>query len=497
MHKQNLKFILLTLAFLFPFVLFATNDNVEVGLEKAHDNVKYAYWALMLGGLSAISLPLGSILGLIWKPSPKVTAIFTAFGGGALLAALSIELIAPTVQMVVEEGNMEGVTPQNHHALYNMISLIIGCVVGGVFFYILNEMLNSKGGYLRKVSTTITHINYIRFVQFKKMLKKLSRIEFFRQIPKEHINMLIHYIKIVNFKHGEIIFNDGEIAGGMYILEHGEIELTKNGKVLKVIKPGDIIGEISMLEYISSNVTAIAKTNVRAFELLNDDFDKIRSQVPELEKLVKEYANKEMDEISHFIEGHETEDSKSWSNHAIDELHHSNKMPTQQEIDKTVKENNSAPMAIWLGIFLDGIPESFVIGAGFLIILMTKLVSVDPSLTEVIPYTLIAGLFLSNFPEAMSSSIGMKKMGWKTFKILMLWISLMVMTAVGAVFGFYFSTSIPETLMIGVEGLAAGAMLTMIAQTMIPEAVHIGGQKVVGLATLAGYLSAVAFKIFE
>jgi zinc transporter ZupT len=48
-----------------------------------------------------------------------------------------------------------------------------------------------------------------------------------------------------------------------------------------------------------------------------------------------------------------------------------------------------------------------------------------------------------------------------------------------------------------IEGLAAGAMLTMIAQTMIPEAVHLGGTKVVGLATLAGYLSAVAFKIFE
>jgi len=117
--------------------------------------------------------------------------------------------------------------------------------------------------------------------------------------------------------------------------------------------------------------------------------------------------------------------------------------------------------------------------------------------TDVIPYTLIAGLFLSNFPEAMSSTIGMKKMGWKPYKILGLWTSLMLMTAIGAVFGYYYGSKIPNYVEIGVEGVASGAMLTMIAQTMIPEAVHIGGNRVTGLSTLAGYLAAVAFKVFE
>jgi zinc transporter ZupT len=91
----------------------------------------------------------------------------------------------------------------------------------------------------------------------------------------------------------------------------------------------------------------------------------------------------------------------------------------------------------------------------------------------------------------------MKKMGWKPVKILSLWTSLMLMTAVGAVFGYYYGFRIPNYIEIGVEGIASGAMLTMISQTMIPEAVHIGGNRVTGLSTLAGYLSAVAFKIFE
>ncbi|MES2837729.1 MAG: hypothetical protein V4667_09410 [Bacteroidota bacterium] len=113
------------------------------------------------------------------------------------------------------------------------------------------------------------------------------------------------------------------------------------------------------------------------------------------------------------------------------------------------------------------------------------------------PYTLVAGLFLSNFPEALSASIGMKKSGMSTTKIMLMWMSLVVIIAVGSLVGYYIGSSIPHEIEIGIEGLAAGAMLTMIAQTMLPEAVHIGGTKVVGLATLVGYLSAVAFKLFE
>jgi hypothetical protein len=47
------------------------------------------------------------------------------------------------------------------------------------------------------------------------------------------------------------------------------------------------------------------------------------------------------------------------------------------------------------------------------------------------------------------------------------------------------------------EGLAVGAMLTMIAAAMIPEAVHMGSGNVVGLGTLAGFLAAISFKLLE
>ena len=155
-------------------------------------------------------------------------------------------------------------------------------------------------------------------------------------------------------------------------------------------------------------------------------------------------------------------------------------------------------MAIWLGILLDGIPESFVIGTGLLAIMAGKQsAGVEIGFFDVVPYTLIAGLFLSNFPEALSSSVGMKDQGMKSSRILMLWLSLAIMTGVGAGIGYTVGESLSHTFVIGIEGVAAGAMLTMIAAAMVPEAAHRGGGNLTGVGTLLGFVAAISFKLLE
>jgi zinc transporter ZupT len=144
--------------------------------------------------------------------------------------------------------------------------------------------------------------------------------------------------------------------------------------------------------------------------------------------------------------------------------------------------HRGAPLAIWLGILLDGIPESLVIGA--------SLVQAQ------ISYSLIGGLFLSNYPEALSSSVGMRQHGYPFRKILLMWTSLMVVTGIGAAIGNVFFTGAPPFLFALVEGIAAGAMLTMIAQTMLPEAYFKGGS-IIGFSTLLGFLAAIFLKTLE
>ena len=160
-------------------------------------------------------------------------------------------------------------------------------------------------------------------------------------------------------------------------------------------------------------------------------------------------------------------------------------------------EHEGSPLAVWLGILLDGIPESVVIGAGLYLVLAAHPAVETLRFVEVIPYTLVAGLFLSNFPEALSSSANMLAQGWTRRRIFLMWFALMVTTRIGAASASCSPAVLSETWLVFAEGVAAGAMLTMIAAAMIPEAAAHGKPSAVGLSTLAGFLVAVLFKLLE
>ncbi|MCB0356052.1 MAG: hypothetical protein KDD40_03540, partial [Bdellovibrionales bacterium] len=144
-----------------------------------------------------------------------------------------------------------------------------------------------------------------------------------------------------------------------------------------------------------------------------------------------------------------------------------------------------AAMAIWLGLLIDGIPESLVIG-----MLQNSVVGMS--------IAFIAGVFLANLPEAMSSSVTMSRSGMKILKIMLMWGSICLLTGIGAYFGATLFPAEPHGAMfyivLGIEGVAAGAMLTMIAETMLPEAYEQGGA-IVGISTLFGFLAALIVKV--
>jgi len=149
------------------------------------------------------------------------------------------------------------------------------------------------------------------------------------------------------------------------------------------------------------------------------------------------------------------------------------------------RSKGHAAMAIWLGILIDGIPESLVIG-------MLAVSSGGISMG------FIAGVFLANMPEAMSSAVSMRANKMSLKRIYMMWGSICLMTGIGAFLGAIMFPENPTGelfyVMVGIESLAAGAMLTMIAETMLPEAFEQGGA-IVGLSTLVGFLAALIAKV--
>jgi ZIP family zinc transporter len=136
-------------------------------------------------------------------------------------------------------------------------------------------------------------------------------------------------------------------------------------------------------------------------------------------------------------------------------------------------------LSIVLGTVLDGIPESLVIG---LTIFKGGAVG----------FAYLIAVFISNLPESISASSGLLASGWTKSKVLGMWIGIALISAVASVLGYtLFQDASPDVLAF-VLAFAGGAILTMLANTMMPEAFEHGG-KLVGIAVTLGF--AIAFTI--
>jgi len=143
------------------------------------------------------------------------------------------------------------------------------------------------------------------------------------------------------------------------------------------------------------------------------------------------------------------------------------------------EEGGGSPLSIVLGTVLDGIPESMVIG---LTIFEGGAVGA----------AYLAAVFISNLPESISSTSGLVTSGWVKSRILWMWIGITLVSALASLAGYgLFQDSSPGVVAF-VLTFAAGAILTMLANTMMPEAFEHGG-KWVGIMVTLGF--AVAFTI--
>jgi len=602
------------------------------------------YQAFSYGIISACSLPLGCLTILLWRPSDRAIAFLMAFGGGALLAALTIDLVASTL------------------AKGDFYPLAAGCIIGGLIFIVLNQVVNNFGGFVRKASTHIHHIRRLKYRRFKEILSALKRIDVFKQLEKEELKTLSDDIYHWDIKKDTLIFSQGEPCDELYIIATGKVELldpeekvsslflekhddlgwlafitgtpyrftarasentslwvmpkttffnllTNSPKLTRAIqlwlksntvkqylqqhhylsaetiadwcqlttqqmmqnghyqsavqieqnKPGfkkialDLKGfklfdglpeneietianylvykkyakgnmffhegeaadhffiidtgnvsvidafhrfshsiDLSSLHVFGQNafmtggrytMSAMAIESTSVWVLRKKEFNYLLIILPEL---AKQYLrNFQQKEIQHYLINRQKlseDDATLWIRQTLKSLRKKQLINPVMSFHQGIKQHKGAPLGIWLGLMLDGIPEALVIGASLI--------------HSGLGYSLLAGLFLSNYPEALSSSVGMRKQGMKFPVILFMWTSLMLMTGVLSVLGNIYFAGVGHEVFSFTEGLAAGAMLTMIAQTMLPEAYFKGGD-IVGFSTLLGFLAAIFFKTLE
>jgi zinc transporter, ZIP family len=137
---------------------------------------------------------------------------------------------------------------------------------------------------------------------------------------------------------------------------------------------------------------------------------------------------------------------------------------------------DDSALAIVLGTILDGIPESVVIG---LTIYQSGAIGA----------AYLAAVFISNVPEALSSTSGLVARGWKRSSILGMWTLIALVSGLSSLVGYAaFKQASPDVVAF-VLAFAAGAILTMLADTMMPEAYSHAG-KLVGVMTTLGFATA-------
>jgi zinc transporter, ZIP family len=135
--------------------------------------------------------------------------------------------------------------------------------------------------------------------------------------------------------------------------------------------------------------------------------------------------------------------------------------------------------AIVLGTVLDGIPESFVLGAS----LQTD---------GVVPVAVVVAVFVSNVPEALSATTGLRAAGWSGWRLMKMWSKVVAVSVLAAVAGWLVLDSMAASNGAFALGFAGGAVLVMLADTLFPEAIELGGREA-GLLTALGF--AVGFAL--
>jgi zinc transporter, ZIP family len=140
--------------------------------------------------------------------------------------------------------------------------------------------------------------------------------------------------------------------------------------------------------------------------------------------------------------------------------------------------HSASGLAIVLGIVLDGVPESAVLG-------LTVLES------GTIGVAVLAAVFLSNLPESIAATSGLRSSGWSWGSVYGLWTGIVLVSGIAAAVGYQLMSAATPAAFAFVLAFAGGAILSMLATTMMPEAYEYGG-RLVGVTTTIGFAAAFA-----
>jgi CRP-like cAMP-binding protein len=304
----------------------------------------------------------------------------------------------------------------------------------------------------------------------EQLIDHLTDVGPFRGAPHDELLHVAQHMFREEHESGYVFFRPGETSDRMYVLADGEVavvDATGESERSVWLEAGEEFGMLSFITGMRHTATAVAQGSTEAWVLRRSDLDKLAHAHPKLRSALARFLDSH--HVARYLEhdhGFDRERAAAVQRRAVAAIERGTLPPS---VSATI--GRGAPIAIWLGLLLDAIPESLVIGGT----------------AGAIRVSFIVGIFLSNYPEALASSVGMREQDFAWRNIGLLWGTVILVTGLGAGAGSVMFQQVSEHAFAVVKGLAAGAMITVITQTMMPEALHRSGG-FVGLAALAGFL---------
>ena len=424
-----------------------------------------------LSFLAMTALIAGTFIGIYARPSQRTNAIIMAFGTGALIQALAIDLAFHGANRLIEKLSFTGMEA------WLMVSL--GFVLGGLVYYVINKVLEKKGAAIRHPALAKFYFLKKKRYEQGHILEQLSNVELLRSLPPEDMELVLGSVEPVTFNQNEFIFRKGDEADGLYLIVSGQVnvldQLDSSKNVMATLSAGESFGEMTLLTGEPRYASVFAISNVSLLKINKSKFNALIKVSPFLRQAIEQLNSQRI--MKNVQTTHM--DKEHWLKIALSNIERLSKTEEYSYFNKHVPKG--APLAIFLGTMMDLIPESIVIGAGF-------------SDFSSYRYTFLAAVFLANFPEAMASSNAMIMAGFSKKKIFGLWGMMILAGIIAAILGNVFLHAASPVIITFVEAIAGGAILGMVASVMMPEAYEDGGSEV-GLATIAGFLVAFLFTI--
>ncbi len=409
--------------------------------------------AFFQGILGASSLAFGAFVGVVWRPRRLFSAAIMAFGSGTLLAAIAFEISLPVYKN-------DGFLP-----------LIIGFMIGGSLFVYLTQYIDQQGGFLRKPASSRRYLYEHRSDKHTDVLSRISHIEVMQNLPDEERKALAPLLKAKNVPAGEILCEEGHPGEYFYMIVSGEAEVRKGRKVLSHLKPGEVFGEMSLLTGEPRSATIISRTPMELYQLHQEHFGSVLSWSPHMAWALSRSLARRL-RIATESRVAVEDNLDRWRQQLMDQVELDILMREDPSILEGLVES-SAPLAIMVGTLIDNIPEAATIGLN----------AENPHLG----WSFILAVFISNFPEALSSAAGMQQAGTSKVQILSLWLGIVILSGFCAAAAYSVQGYLPETFVSLIQSIAGGAILAMLASTMMPEAYELGGGYV-AFSTIMGFL---------